>query len=91
MPAHTTSPTPSAASRTRPIVRPGCWAALIASPARPTGVRTSPFIPSATSSVSEGSGSGAQSSASGGSVGAAERSNSTVAMSTPDTPSTSAW
>ena len=91
-PAHATSPRPSAASRTEPSVRPGLPAAAMAWPARRCGVPSRPFTPSPSSSAWEGSGAGTQAvSGSGGSAGTAVRSNSTVAMSTPDTPSTSAW
>ena len=54
-------------------------------------MRTRPFTPSATSAVSDGSGSGVQSSSPSIGAGTGWRSNSTVAMSTPETPSTSAW
>ena len=54
-------------------------------------MRAKPFTPSAIRSTSEGSGSGAQAARSSGSAGTGERSNSTVEMSTPAMPSTSAW
>ena len=54
-------------------------------------MRTRPATPSATSSASEGSGAGVQRSSTSGSAGTGDRSNRTVAMSTPETPSTSAW
>ena len=57
------------------------------------GVRSAPLTPSAISSAWVGSGAGVQSSSgvSARSSGTGDTSNSTVARSTPDTPSTSAW
>jgi hypothetical protein len=90
-PAQNTSPRPSTASRACSSEWPGWDSASSARPASETGVRISPLTPSATRSISEGSGDGVQPSSSGGSGGTGLRSNRTVAMSTPDTPSTSAW
>jgi hypothetical protein len=55
-------------------------------------VRTSPLIPRAASCAADGSGCGTHGSPSkGADVGTGSRSNSTVARSTPEMPSTSAW
>ena len=91
-PAQATSLMPSAASRACSSVRPGFCNAFAACRASPKGVRTIAFTPSATSSASEGSGAGVQPlSRAGDSGGTGVRSNSTVAMSTPEMPSTRAW
>ena len=73
---------PRAAARAS---RPGAGAAPTARPASSNGVRTRPLTPSATSSTSEGSGRGRPALVLLRlvSAGTGERSNSTVAMSTP--------
>ena len=89
-PAQAISPTPSIASRARSSVALGSRTTFAASPAMRLGARIAALIPSATSSACDGSCSGAHCPFSiGGGVGA--RSNRTVAMSTPEIPSTSAW
>ncbi len=90
-PAHTTSPIPSAASRSCSTERPGRPSAPRARPATSIGVRTRPRTPSAARARSDGSGAGTHLSSGSTSGGTGERSKSTVAMSTPATPSTSAW
>jgi hypothetical protein len=87
-----TSPTPSAASRAAAIVRPGARTAPTARPAIRKGVAARSRIPSATTSAAVGSGAGSHSpSGCGGRSGLRSRSNRTVVMSAPETPSTRQW
>ncbi len=90
MAVRATSPTPAASSRARPSVVRGSTSASTFE-ARPAVVRTAPSTPRAISSARVGSRCGTHGSGSGTSVPSGERSKSTVARSTPDTPSTSAW
>jgi hypothetical protein len=89
-PAQATSPTPSIASPAADRVWRGWVIARVAREAMPSGSLATLFAPSAISSACEGSGWGVQSSGST-CCGTGARSNSTEAMSTPETPSTSAW
>ena len=90
--AHAISPTPSIASRVDSNVSVGRRAAEAARPASSNGVRTSPRMPRAARSSEDGSGCGRHGSPSWGSCGGTgSASNSTVARSTPEIPSTSAW
>ncbi len=88
---HSTSLAPSAVSRSSPAVFAGLAAARSARSASENGVLISSFTPRPTTSASLGSGPGDHSwSGWGISAGSRSRSNSTVMMSTPETPSTSA-
>ncbi len=89
---HSTSPAPSAVSRSSSAVRVGLAAAFSARSAIPIGALTRSLTPLPTISASLGSGPGDHSrSGWGTSAGSRSRSKSTVMMSTPETPSTSAW
>ena len=71
--------------------RSGCRAAPRAPRAASNGVDARSATAVASSTAGLGSGRGYQAGAGSGSGGSGSRSNSTVEMSTPETPSTSAW
>ena len=91
-PAQTISPIPSAASRTRASARSGWDSASSAPSTSASPARAAPVSPAATSCVAPGSGCGCQARPEFGICGGSgERSNSTVARSTPAMPSISEW
>ena len=86
-----TSPSASPASTTLRVVRMGWLAARTARRASLKGVSLSSTAPRAASSAEEGEGWGTQSRSGSIGSGTGFTSKRTVAMSTPETPSTSAW
>ena len=86
-----TSPSPSRTVRAASTASPGWVAAAAARPASASGARMSPRTPRATSPARVGARRGAHArSECGTGLGSGSRSKSTVARSTPPTPSTSA-
>ena len=86
-----TSPSASPASTTLRVVRIGWLAARTARRASLNGVSLSSATPRAASSAEEGEGCGTQSRSGSIGSGTGFTSKRTVAMSTPETPSTRAW
>ena len=86
-----TSPTASTASETRSTAVRGCSIACSIRRRAPIGLRATASASLIRSWAADGSGFGTQSSSGGAGSGTGLTSKSTVAMSTPETPSTSAW
>jgi hypothetical protein len=89
--AHPTSLTASTDSVACSIAAPGCSIACSSRRASFSGAVATPSRPRTARSLAEGSGSGIHPCSGPAGSGTGVTSNSTVAMSTPDTPSTSAW
>ena len=89
--AQPSSPSPSAAPRARATSVRGLVTACSARRAARSGKVIRSSTPRATIVLVDGSGSGTQPSSSSRGFGTGWRSKSTVRMSTPETPSTSAW
>src|SRR3954470_15416218 len=86
------APSPESALPTPPAARSGCESAPAARRTASSGVEARSASASATSAAEVGSGRGNQAGGgSGGGGGSGSRSKSTVAMSTPETPSTRQW